>query len=848
MRDSLTPDSDREPSVSPNDADAQALEASSAIGQIGRYTLIRKLGQGGMGMVYLAEQTEPIHRQVALKLVRTGLEDPQILARFEAERQTMALMTHPGIARVFDAGTSPDGRPYFVMEYFPGLPITRYCNAHRLPLRQRLDLFLEVCEAVQHAHEKAVIHRDLKPSNILVAEQDGRARVKVIDFGIARALAEHPGETLTAHDAILGSPAYISPEQLRQGSKCADVRSDVFSLGVVLYELLAGASPFRCRDASLSTLINVLTLEPPPPSRVLEDGGEEAGFAEMLSATAGELSRRLRGDLDAIVLKALDKTPEHRYASALELAGDIRRHFEHRPVSAAHPGTAYRLAKFARRHRALVFSAALVLLALLAGVVGLAVGLRRAREAEATARREADKAKAINEFMQQMLGAADPWKQGKEVKVREVLDAAAREIPTRLSEQPEVEASVRLALGRTYYMLGSLKEGHEQLRDAYAMHQQLLGARDPKTIENAAELVFCLTKLGRDEEAVALGELTLATAREALGPDHPLTLRAMGWLAVACHRTYDYPRAEKLYRERVATAGRIGGKEPTEALTSLHNLVWLLINQERFEEAAPIARRVLEGSLRAHGPEYPLTILARRHHVRLLVVAGAPSAEAEFDALIADHRRLFGPLHPDTINLLGQKGSYLMGQDRYSEAVNSFRETLELKRRVFSETHASYFLTLNQLGEALRWTGQSGPADALLSPALAPMARAIGELNPITLESRVTLALLASDLGRPAQAEAKLRQLLALGGLPAARAEDLRIQMYCALGEVLLHQDRLDEAEQAWRQALAIEENRAHGRPEGRAALARLARRQPELRGAQVLLARHGPTTAPPSR
>ena len=846
------PDPDpRDLAPSEEHSDSRYLQVTPAIGRIGRYTLLRKLGQGGMGMVYLAEQTEPVQRQVAVKLVRADIEDRLVLARFETERQTLALMTHPGIARVFDAGTSEDGRSYFVMEYFPGTPVTVYCNEHRLTLRERLDLFLEVCQAVQHAHEKAIIHRDLKPSNILVAEQDGRARVKVIDFGIARALEGRSDESLTAHDAILGSPAYISPEQLHQGSKCADVRSDVFSLGVILYELLVGSSPFRrAGGQSLSTLLNVLILEPAPPSQAISAGADAAGHAARLSTTASELCRRLRGDLDQIVLKALAKEPEHRYASARELAADIQRHFDHRPVTAAHPGTAYRLKKFVRRHRVGVLVAGLTVVALLVAIAGLSIGLRQARQAEAAARRaeakarqEADKAKAINEFLERMMAAANPWAQGKEVKVREVLDAAAGEIDSKLGGQPEVAASVRLTLGRTYMMLGLLKEGEAQLRPALDQHRKLLGERHPKTIENSGELVFCLTKLGRDEEAAALGRQALETARASLGPDHLLTLRIVGWLAIAYHRQEKYSQAESLYRQRVAAGERQTGLAKTEALNSQHNLVWLLINQQRFLEAEPIARRVLELSTQLNGRDYPLTLLARRHHVFLLAEKEDHTADAEYQALIDDHRRLLGPLHPDTISIRSIYAGFLLSDKRYPEAETLIREVLENRRRLFGDRSLSVFLSTRDLGEVLRMTGRPAEASALLTPALERFGRIIPENHPALIRCRILLALSICDLGRPAEADTRLRQILAQLR-PSSPGVDVLLPALAARGETLLRLGRREQAEAVWQEAFAIGERHRYGPNKAAVALARLAGRKPPLPGAADILGRLQPTVS----
>jgi len=413
-------------------AQADVLPAGA---RLGPYTLRERLGEGGMGIVYRAEQSHPIARSVALKLIKRGMDTAQVIRRFESEREALALMNHPGIARVLDAGRSDDGRPYFVMEHVAGLPLDAFCDQQRLDNRSRLRLLVQVCGAVHHAHQRGIIHRDLKPSNILVTQVDGRPAPKVIDFGLAKAMdARLAGDrtAFTRAGAVLGTPEYMSPEQAESGVD-VDTTTDIYSLGVVLYQLLVGALPFeplRPRRGVLSTLPQASRpLDPVRPStRLLHLGDTAVEVAEKRATDVAALGRELAGDLDWIALKAMEHDRTRRYASASELAADIERYLAHQPIQARPPSLRYRVGKFVERHRAGVAAAAVVLLAVVAGVGAAGIGLVRARRAEALARveraraeREAAQARAVNDFLRDVLGSAEPWQLGREAKVVEAL-------------------------------------------------------------------------------------------------------------------------------------------------------------------------------------------------------------------------------------------------------------------------------------------------------------------------------------------------------------------------------------------------------------------------------------------
>ena len=421
---------------------------------IDRYLLLEKIGEGGMGEVWLAEQREPVHRHVALKLVKAGMNTREVMARFESERQALALMNHPAIAKVFDAGSTPQGGPYFVMEYVAGVPITAYCDERRLSTHARLELFIKVCEAVQHAHQKAIIHRDLKPSNILVAEMDGRAAPKIIDFGVAKALIRKlSADTVFTHAGmIIGTPAYMSPEQANSGGEDIDTRSDVYSLGIILYELLAGVGPLDLEKITFDELLRKLREDDPPtPStRIrLQDPARSADVARKRHTEPLALSRQIRGDLDWIALKALEKDRSRRYASASELAADMERYLRNEPVLAAPPSALYRAGKFANRHRVPLATVCACVLALM---VSAAFSVRQGIRAN----EEAAVAQAVDDFLQNdLLAQASAARQARpgakpdpDLKVRTALDRAAARITGRFDRQPEVEAAIRDTIGK----------------------------------------------------------------------------------------------------------------------------------------------------------------------------------------------------------------------------------------------------------------------------------------------------------------------------------------------------------------------------------------------------------------
>jgi serine/threonine protein kinase len=559
---------------------------------IGPYKLLRRIGQGGMGVVYVAEQEQPVRRRVALKIIKPGMDSEQVIGRFQAERQALAMMDHPSIARVYDAGTTDSGRPYFVMELVLGIPITEYCDQVRLTPRERLELFIEVCQAIQHAHQKGIIHRDIKPSNVLVTLYDGQPVPKVIDFGVAKAtdqrLTEQP--MLTQYGTIVGTLEYMSPEQAEFSALGVDTRSDVYALGVLLYELLTGSTPLerdRLTGAGYAEILEwIREKEPPRPSIRLSSSGE---LLEILSGQRStepaRLTKLLRGELDWIVMKALEKDRTRRYETASSFARDVRHFLDGDPVEACPPSASYRLWKLARKHRAALATVS-AFAALL--VVGTAVSTwqaiaatraevratREARhalaaEAQATAegqraRHAASEAQAVLSFFQdQVLAAARPEGQdgglGRDVTVRHAVDAAEPQIAAAFPNQPGVEAAIRHTLGSSYSYLGEPARAIQQLQRALELRTVRLGPDHPDTLTTQNNLALACQAAGRWDQAIPLFEKTLAARTAQLGAQHPSTLLTQTNLARAYHANGRWDRAIPLLEQTLAArSARLG--------------------------------------------------------------------------------------------------------------------------------------------------------------------------------------------------------------------------------------------------------------------------------------------------
>jgi non-specific serine/threonine protein kinase/serine/threonine-protein kinase len=709
---------------------------------VGPYRLLQLIGQGGMGEVWLAEQTHPVRRQVALKVIKAGMDTAQVVSRFEAERQALALMDHPAIATVFDGGSTPEGRPYFAMEYVKGEPITSYCDQQRLGMPERLALFIHVCEGVQHAHQKGVIHRDLKPSNVLVTLQDGQPVPKIIDFGVAKATTQPLTErTLyTELGVMIGTPEYMSPEQARLTGLDVDTRTDVYALGVLLYELLTGALPFdrqTLREKALEEIQRTIReVDPPRPStRVTQLGPASTDAARNRHTEAHRLASELRGDLDWITMKCLEKDRTRRYGSASELAADLRRHLDSQPVLAGQPSAVYRAGKFVRRHRAGVAAAAAVGVLLVAFAVTMAVQAQRiARERdranrEATrANQEAEAAKQVTDFLVSLFRVSDPSQaRGNTVTAREVLDRGIGRIEQELREQPVIHARLLDAMANVYFNLGLY------------------------------------------EQAQRLSEQWLTVSREALASEPLQNYRALAALCVSLMRQQKLAEAEPACRESVDGLRRLRGPDDPATQQALVRLGAVWFSQGRFAEAERVFTEVLETLRKAPTEDGPSTAQVLNNLAGVLHVQGKlQQAEAVYREGMELSRRTRGTDHPGTLTNVSNLAEVLRDLGRLSEAEAYYREALEARERVLPAEHPSIAYTRTGLAGVLNRESRFRDAEALARQSLAELSTALPDGHEYIAEARLTLGEALAGMGRMGEAEKLL--LAGYGMLPETPA------------------------------------------------------------------------------
>ena len=754
--------------------------------RIGRYRLLEKIGEGGCGAVYMAEQEEPIRRRVALKIIKAGMDTKSVIARFEAERQALALMDHPGIAKIFDAGTTEAGRPYFVMELVRGVKITTYCDENSLATAERLALFVEVCQAVQHAHQKGIIHRDIKPSNILVTQTlEGRPLPVVIDFGIAKATTNQPltDKTLfTAFEMLIGTPAYMSPEQAVLGSVDVDTRTDIYSLGVLLYELLTGATPFDAGEllkAGLDEVRRVIREQyPARPSARLSRMTQAARteVAHRRRSEPPELIRAVSGDLDWIAMKALEKDRTRRYETANGLALDVRRYMASEVISARPPSALYRLRKWIARNR-VAFSGAVIILALLVAslivVSTLLARERQARQEADAARRQAEtdksraqtesvKSRQVTQFLEEMLQGVGPSAAlGRDtVMLREVLDKAAIRVGRDLESQPETQAELRTTIGQVYQQLGIYGEAEAMQRSALAGYRKVFGAEHPQIATALGNLASVLLNADKIREAEACYREALAMRRKLLGPRHPDTVKAMKDLGTLLRNAGQREAAEPLMQEALALQRELLGPGSLEVADTLYQLGRIRLAQARYAEAEAMERESLAIRQKRLGPENPEVAFALNAIGTIMASRGdTDEAVAVLRQALAMRHRLYGERHPQIAGSLAALAQAYFWAGRNAEAEPMFRETIAMQRATLGENHQDTLITLNNLASVLVALGKTDEAEYLYRDLLDRSIAAMGRTHPnvlFTANSVIDLLLSQRRFAEADQAQAKL--------------------------------------------------------------------------------------------
>ena len=717
------------------------LEPGAVISE--RFTLQEKIGEGGMGEVWVAKQTEPVQRRVALKLIKTGMDSKAVLARFEQERQALALMDHPNIAKVLDAGMTATGQPFFVMELVDGLPLTKFCDDTKLSLQERLKLFLPICQAVQHAHQKGIVHRDLKPANILITMIDGKPVPKVIDFGVAKATEGKLTEEsmATQFGAVVGTLEYMSPEQAGFSGEDIDTRADIYSLGVILYELLTGLRPIdkaRLQKAALTEMIRIIREEDPSkPSTRLSTDDSLPSLAAVRQIEPKKLTAMLRRELDWIVMKCLEKQRDRRYETANGLARDLQRYLSDEPVEARPASKGYRLRKFFKRNKGPVLAACLVLAALLVGIVGTTVGLIRAEAGEKLAGErlvqvEAEKKKAeeekavavaVKDFLKDdLLTQADVTKQANalaasgrsaEAKqnptIRELLDRAAEElaeekIEAKFPNQPQLQAEILHTVGVTYIGVAEYERAIELLKRSHALNKQHRDPDHSETLETMDDLAAAYTKAGKLKLALPLFKETLELRNAKLGLKDPATLQTMSNLAAAYQASGDLRQAQLLFEKTLKLQQATLGHNDRVTLVTMQNLCAVLYMNKDFSGFLSLAEKTFELRKAKLGPDHPDTLRTMNS------LAGAYMATRQTDRALSLWEETiklleakFGLDHPTTlITMYNLALAYSNVATKRHLTVPLFEKTFKLQKAKLGLEHPDTFRTLKVLAESYR--------------------------------------------------------------------------------------------------------------------------------------------------
>jgi serine/threonine-protein kinase len=785
------------------------LDAAEVGRTIGPYRLTALVASGGMGSVYAAERIDrEYEKRVAIKLIRAGMETREILARFRNERQVLAVLEHPNIARLLDGGSTPEGLPYIVMEFVEGAPILRACDERRLSIGERLRLVIDACDALHTAHRHLVIHRDIKPSNILV---DAAGDVKLLDFGIAKVLGQARSDapadaTLTSLHAL--TPRYASPEQWRGAPLTTS--TDVYSLGVVTYELLAGVAPHDFAGRSTAEVERIVCEETPErPSRAAALAPNADDIAARRGTTPRRLAHDLAGDLDTIVLRALAKEPERRYATAEELAADLRRHMSGEPVLARADTASYRLSKFVRRHIAAVAGASAFVALLIAFALTMAIQANRIARERDRASHAASQAESVNAFLQEMLGSVDPTRPdapGREVTVREVLDEAARKVNAgSFADAPEIEAAVRTTLAASYRGLGLYPAAEPHALRALEIVRSRRGPSSPEAASALSDLAQLRYSQGEFALADSLLREALAIRRAALGPAHPDVAHSLNDLGVFLWEQGDLAGAESLYREALELQRARPDENQHDAASSLVNLAQILSEKGDVDGADSLLREGLVEMRGRLGDSHPDVASALNHLGQLHSRRGDyQRADSLYRAALAIQRRAFGDRHDVVAITLNNLASVARSKGDLASAESLLREAIAIWREVLGDRHPKVATGMQNLGRVLMAKGDVGGADSLMRGALELRRESLGDEHPDVAYSLYELGVLRIDARDLAEAERMLRDAHAIQvrKLPP-RNSDIG-QTTAALGRCLLEEGRREDAEPLLRDGLSI--------------------------------------------
>jgi Tfp pilus assembly protein PilF len=798
--------------------------------RIGRYKLLEQIGEGGCGVVYVAEQDQPVRRRVALKVIKLGMDTRQVIARFEAERQALALMDHPNIAKVLDGGATETGRPFFVMELVKGVPITRYCDENRLSTQDRLKLFIQVCQAIQHAHQKGIIHRDIKPSNILVADHDGVGAPKVIDFGIAKATTDQPLTDKTLYTAIeqfIGTPAYMSPEQAKLSGLDIDTRSDIYSLGVLLYELLTGRTPFDVRrliDGGLDEIRRIIREEEPPrPSTRLStlEAAEQTTIARCRQSEPPKLVHLVRGDLDWIVMKTLEKDRNRRYETANGLAMDLRRFLEGEPIFARPPSGLYRCRKLVQRNKLVFAAAGAVAVALLLGLSSSTWLLIRERAAHRRSvaaelaqgqlrrRAEAEAAKSgqIAQFLKDMLRGVGPSRaKGRDTAMlREILDQTAKRVATTLTNDLAVQAELLDVVGRVYTQLGDYREAEIRLRQALEARERLGNGETPDFAASLHDLADALRYAGKLKEAEAAQLQALALERKLFGPEHAEVASSLNNLALILRAEGKLGEAESSFREVLAMQRRLFGEEHEKIATVLNNLAGTLGAQNRFVEAETTFRQALAMRRKLLGPEHGdvasslndlATVLSSQDRL-------TEAADLLVEAL-AMRKKLLGDNHSEVAATLVNLATVRSRQERPAEAEKALREALAIQKKTFGADSWRLAYALNNLGSLLHTERKLEEAGEAYKEAARVLNRQFTNGHPILAVVLTSHAAVLSDQANFEEAEQLARQALTVQTKLSGKEHLYTANSLATLSRILTEEGKLPEAQATCEEALQI--------------------------------------------